>query len=305
MKILKFITFAVFFLLSIAGIASETVVWQGSKQFTNWSDLLNIDGSKLSSAKADDVLCLSITASQGAQLQMSWGNNWTNFEGLEHLDISGNYEMQLTSQDLARIKQGIHIKGVNFTLTAVILKTNDGVYETQSEDLFGWNDMIMSGATQGQTCTIGLKAYGGAGWFWQETADLSSYGNVVVEFFQPTAEEMTLQLLYGNIGVKSLTVEKGSTECKLPLSIVHRKVYSLNIISEKAQTISIKSVNLTDKQGNIIPTDIKDMETNAPRVLSVEYYNLSGIKLKSEQPGINIVKTKLEGGRTIVRKELR
>ena len=159
MKILKFITFAVFFLLSIAGIASETVVWQGSKQFTNWSDLLNIDGSKLSSAKADDVLCLSITASQGAQLQMSWGNNWTNFEGLEHLDISGNYEMQLTSQDLARIKQGIHIKGVNFTLTAVILKTNDGVYETQSEELFGWNDMIMSGATQGQTCTIGLKAF--------------------------------------------------------------------------------------------------------------------------------------------------
>ena len=47
-------------LLFPAGVrASETIVWQGTKKFTNWSDVLNIEGSKFSGAKADDVLHLS------------------------------------------------------------------------------------------------------------------------------------------------------------------------------------------------------------------------------------------------------
>ena len=67
-------------LLFPAGVrASETIVWQGTKKFTNWSDVLNIEGSKFSGAKADDVLHLSITVSAGAQLQMSWGSSWTGF----------------------------------------------------------------------------------------------------------------------------------------------------------------------------------------------------------------------------------
>ena len=302
MKILKFITFAVFFLLSIAGIASETVVWQGSKQFTNWSDLLNIDGSKLSSAKADDVLCLSITASQGAQLQMAGGNNWTNFEGLEHLDISGNYEMQLTSQDLARIKQGIHIKGVNFTLTAVSLKSNDGAYATQSADLFDWQAMKLSGATQGQTCTVGLKAYAGAGWYWPETVDLSSYGSIVVTLLQPAAETMTVQLLYGENSVKSQTITKGTTKCKVTLSSAHKQAYSLNVISEKAQTIVLGSVDLTDKQGNIISTSVVNPRTDNLRIHSVEYYDTQGIRLSKPRRGVNIIKTNYEGGVSKVEK---
>lgn len=61
-------------LFTMGARAAETVIWQGSKSFASWSDVLNIEGRLFSQTKADDVLHLSITASAGAQLQLSWEN---------------------------------------------------------------------------------------------------------------------------------------------------------------------------------------------------------------------------------------
>ncbi len=285
--------------------ATEKVVWQGSKTFSSWSDVINIEGSKLSQAKADDVLHLSITTLSGAQLQLSWSSGWTCFDGLEYKSISGDYELLLSAQDAACLRQGLHIKGVNYTLTAVTLQSMDGEYSTKSEELFAWKDMLVSGVSQGETCTVVLKAYGGAGWYWPETVDLSSYGSIIVQLLQPAAEALTVQLLYGETGVKRQTIAKGATQCKLTLSSYHKKAYSLNMISEKVQTVSIGSVNITDKQGNIVSTAVGTLATDMPRILSTEYYNTAGVRLNGPQPDINIVKLNLEGGQTIVRKELR
>ncbi len=295
---------ALMLLFAAGASATDNVVWQGSKKFTNWGDVVNIDGSKLKDAKADDVLRLSITASNGAQLQLSWGNSWTNFEGLDALGISGDYDMLLTSQNANRLHQGLHIKGVNFTLTAVTLVNNEGEYSTLSEDLFSWDAMLLSGATQGQTCILGLKAYGGAGWYWQEPVDLSGYGNIVVDLQQPAAESMMVQLLFSETGVMRRTIAKGATQCKLSLSSAHNKAYSLNIISEKAQTVSLGSVNLTDKQGNVVSTGVENVIADGI-VVSTEYYNTAGVRLKGPQKGVNIVKRNYEGGRSIIRKEIR
>lgn len=289
-------------LLTIGARATDAIVWQGSQTFTGWSDVLNIDGSKLKEAKVDDVLHLSITTSPGAQLQLSWGNSWTCFEGLEHKSISGDYEMLLSAQDATRLRQGIHIKGVNFTLTAVTLRSNDGEYTTQSEHLFAWKDMLMSGATQGQACTIGLMPYGGAGWYWPEPIDLSSYGSIVIQLLQPAAEPLTVQLLYDDKGVKSQVIAPNATQCTLPLSSLHKNAYSLNIISEKAQTVSIGSVNLADKQGNTIPSAVGSLQEDSRKVISTHYYNAVGMRLPYPQTGINIVKTHVEEGQTLVRK---
>lgn len=81
MKMKSFLS-ALLLLIVIEAGATETTVWQGSKKFTSWSDVLSIEGSKLNKVKADDVLHLSIQASAGAQLQLSWGSSWTCFDGL-------------------------------------------------------------------------------------------------------------------------------------------------------------------------------------------------------------------------------
>lgn len=54
-------------LMSVGAQAADIVVWQGTKQFQSWSDVVNIDGSKFQQASSDDVLRLSITADGGAQ----------------------------------------------------------------------------------------------------------------------------------------------------------------------------------------------------------------------------------------------
>lgn len=286
----KILLTTLLFMVIAAASAAEITVWQGSKQFTGWGDVLNIEGSKLSGAKADDMLHLSITASAGAQLQVSWGSNWTNFDGLDARSISGDYDIVVTKQDVGRLSQGIHIKGVNFTLTAVTLKTNDGSYETLAEDLFAWHDMLLSGAEQGQTCTVSLKPYSGVGWYWQEPKDLSNYGSIVIELLQPAAETMTAQLFYNDKNVKSQNIAKGATQCTIKLTAVHRKAYSVNIISEKAQMVAIGSVNLADKQGNIVPTAVGRIPADTPSVVTMEYYNSAGVRLSHPQHGIILSK---------------
>lgn len=302
---MKLKTISLIFLMMqyVASGATETILWQGSKNFLGWSDVLNVNGDKFNDAKADDVLHLSIIASEGAQLQLSWGNSWICFDGLECMDIRGNYNILLTANDVSRVKQGIHIKGVNYTLTAVTLKSNDGEYETQANELFAWQDMLLSGAMQGNKCTVSLKPYGGLGWYWPETVDLSSYGGIVVKLLQPAAETMTVQLLYNEDNVKKQQIVKGAAQCKLVLTAAHKNVYSVNIISEKTQTVSIGSINLTDKSGNVVSTSIGSLPSTSPRILSTEYYNAAGVRITHQQRGITIVKENLEGNRTVIKKK--
>jgi hypothetical protein len=64
-------------------------------------------------------------------------------------------------------------------------------------------------------------------------------------------------------------------------------------------------VNLSDKQGNIVPTAISGYPADTLKILSIEYYNTAGVLLSQPQHGINIIKINYKGGRTIVRKEIR
>ena len=293
---------ALLFISTLEAKATNTVVWQGSQQFTGWSDVLNIDGSKFGEARADDVLLFTITASNGAQLQISYGASWTNFDGLDCLDIEGDYQMALSSQTLQQVQQGIHIKGKNYTLTAVTIVSYDGEYSTESPDLFAWDQLLTSGATRGQSCTVGFLAYGGAGWYWPETVDLTSYGCIIIELLQPAPEAMTAQLLFGETGVRRQNFVKGARKCKVPIGRNCTNVWSLNLITDKAHTVTIASVNLADEQGNVVPSGTGRVAT-ADRILSVEYYSLDGRRHSQPQRGINIVKTLFEGGRSTVRKQ--
>ncbi len=288
-------------LLLSAGVqAAEIVVWQGTKQFKNWADVLNISGDKFSKAKADDVLRFSITAEGGVQLQVSYGSGWTSFEGLGALSVKGDYEMVLTSQTISQLQQGIHVKGVNYTLTAVTIVTNDGQYTTKAEVLFGWQQLLTSGATRGESSSIGLMAYGGAGWYWPDCIDLGTLGAINIELLQPAAETVIVQILYDETGVERMEIAQGEKSCKFPLSAKLNRAYSLNFMSQKAQTLSLASVNLTDKQGNIVSSGISPILDS--QTVITEYYNLSGMRISSPHPGINIVRTKNNGGWTTVRK---
>lgn len=281
--------------------AATTTVWEGSKSFSSWSDVLNIAGSKFSKVQADDVVLFSITANAGAQLQVSYGNSWTNFDGLSALSITGDYRLVVTAPMVSQLRQGIHVKGLNYTLTAITILSNDQQYETLSGDLFAWDQLLTSGATRGATTTLALLPYGGAGWYWPDGTDLTSYGSIQIELQQPAQETLLVQLLFGENSVKRGQIAKGSNSCRIVLNSQHYSAYSFNVMSEKAQTISLASVNLLDRQGNAISTNIA-AATEADEPMLTEYYNAAGVRLEHMQPGINIVRIKTKGGRTLVRK---
>ena len=89
--------------------AATTTVWEGTKVFSSWSDVLNIAGSEFSQVQADDVVLFSITARDGAQLQVSYGTGWTNFDGLSALSVAGDYHMVVSPAMVGQLRQGIPI----------------------------------------------------------------------------------------------------------------------------------------------------------------------------------------------------
>jgi len=304
MNIKILLTWIIGLLLCLSSEATTTVIWQGSKQFSSWNDIVNISGNKFSQVKGDDLIRLSITANDNAQLQLSYGTNWTNMDGLGSLAITGDYEMIITSVSARQFQQGIHIKGVNYTLTAVTLISNDGTFETESEDLFGWNQLLTSGATLGERCMVGIWKYGGAGWYWPESVDLSSYGSINIQLKQPLTQQLTIQLFYNNSNTKSIELQPGDQSCKINLLPIYKKIYSLNMVSKNAQSVSLASVNLIGKDGQVVALGILSAD-NELTPLSVEYYNLSGMQINGLQSGINIIKTQTRGGRITIRKVIK
>lgn len=281
--------------------AATTTVWEGTKVFSSWSDVLNIAGSEFSQVQADDVVIFSITARDGAQLQVSYGTGWTNFDGLSALSVAGDYHMVVSPAMVGQLRQGIHVKGQNYTLTAITILSNDQQYETLSSDLFAWDQLLTSGATRGASTTLSLLPYGGAGWYWPDGTDLTTYGSIQIVLQQPAQETLLVQLLFGDTGVKRSQISKGGSSCRIALNSQHHSAYSFNVMSEKAQTVSLASVNLTDRQGNAISTDITTA-TDADEPVLTEYFTPAGMRVDQLQPGINIVRIKTRGGRTIVRK---
>lgn len=298
----KRIIVLLFVLVSFVGAqAASTVVWKGSKHFASWTDVVNISGEKFNSAKADDILLLSITAESGAQLQISYGSGWTNFEGLTALSVKGDYQMVLNAQTIERLCQGIHIKGINYTLTSVSIESSEGQYSTSCNSLFDWSDLQASGTSLGETSTMGIQAYGGCGWYWSEPIDLSAYGSIEVELLRPVTERLIVQLLYDDTGVKAQQIAIGGNKCKITLDSRFTGVYSLSFMSEKAQTLALASVNLLDKQGNPVTSAINSLSDDEPHAIT-EHYNISGIRLSVPQSSLNIVKTRYKDGRVMTRK---
>jgi hypothetical protein len=290
-----------FFFLSFPVIltwGATITVWQGCKTFSTWSDVLNISGSNFLKVKADDVVVFCLTSNGDAKLQVSYGSVWINFAGLESLPVAGDYSMVVTSQTAGWLKQGIHVKGTGYTLTAVNIVINDADYTTNSADLFAWNSLMTSGATRGERSTVSLMAYGGAGWYWSEARDLSVFGSIEINLLQPALEPVIVQLLYGDTSAKRMKIAKGATTCRLALSGAHTSAYSFNIMSEKPQTVAIGSVNLLDKEGKL--TGISQVEDGDESATT--YYGLDGMRLKQPCQRINIVVTKIQGGRTYARK---
>lgn len=289
-------------LYAIGGHAETINIWTGNKSFGTWSDVLNIDGNQFRRANADDVVRFSMTCGSGAQFQLSYGSSWTNFDGLGAYSVSGDYDLVVNNKNLRQLKEGIHVKGVNFNLKSVVLLSNDGAYQTEHPSFFAWEDLVTSGAEKGQSCLIAMKPYSGAGWYWEEGKTIAALNTLEVELFQPASEEIIVQILYNTSNYRTAVVKKGETKGAIKVAAALKNVYSVNFLSEKRQSIALKSVNLIDKEGNTVTGIDGDVVSGAEEIMSAEYYSLSGIRLPHIQKGINIIVIRTKDGRTITQK---
>lgn len=281
--------------------AETTTIWKGNKTFTSWSDVINIAGSQFEEVEADDIIKLLIQAGEGAQLQISYGNGWTNFEGIEHTSITGNYEMIVKADMVNKLKQGIHIKGINYTLTDVELVKRNKTYTTENDSLFNWNDMLESGCSKGAKCNITFKAYGGCGWHWPKGADFNGVRTIEAIFMEPLSEALIMQIFYDDGYIRRSTITKGNTTKSVIISSISKPITSINFISEKEQTIALESINIKDKNGNVIDTGLDNIR-NTTNIKSTIIYDGNGRIQNEIQKGLNIIVTEYKNKKREVKK---
>jgi hypothetical protein len=305
MSIKKITTAIILMMTTMSCLASSSVVWQGTKSFVSWSDVINISGSQFNGVSADDIIRFTISVESGAQLQLSHGPSWTNFDGLGSRDIHGDFDLIVTKSNISQLREGIHIKGVNFTLTAVTHLSHDGGYATDHPSLFAWDQLLVSGADKGTVCTLAMKPYSGVGWYWEAGVDMHELGAVDVELQFPAPEPVILQILYNTSNVKSTAIGKGEQKGSIKLTSLQKNVYSVNLLSEKEQTIALKSVNLKDKEGNTVTAIEETLSGNDDEIISTEYHTISGMRTSALQDGINVIIMKTKGGRVVTRKVIK
>lgn len=102
---------------------ADGTVWSGSFSSGGWNNQLDINGNVFAAVEVGDKVSFIGSAQGGAQIQIS-DNDWNKF--FEYKDFSGTYTMDVTADNIAAFKAGLHIKGNNMTITTIKINASQG-----------------------------------------------------------------------------------------------------------------------------------------------------------------------------------
>lgn len=91
-------------LMVVPMMGSTTSLWSGNQDFTDWSTVVNISGSKFQKVKAGNLVRFVMETRDGAQLQVSYGSSWTNLPDLSARSVSGNFDMLVTQSMVSQLE---------------------------------------------------------------------------------------------------------------------------------------------------------------------------------------------------------
>lgn len=114
---------------SYSGEAVSTKIWpSGVSMPSNWSGSVQLtDNTLFTNAKVGDKLkMVTSNVLSGAQGSIK-GNDWAQIaDGYEYFDISGDFEMEITSAILSKLQSGgMIVSGHDYTLDEVILQSGN------------------------------------------------------------------------------------------------------------------------------------------------------------------------------------
>lgn len=90
---------------------------------TDWSAFVDLRYCDYSKVATGDVLTISYTAQDGAQIQLQ--SNWAEYKTYNELDAAGTLSLVIDEDLMTRLNardEGMVIKGQNATITSVVIK---------------------------------------------------------------------------------------------------------------------------------------------------------------------------------------
>lgn len=150
---------------------AATVVWSGDFYSYWWSSVLDVDASAFSSLKVGDQVVFD-GDNNGAKIQIAnhdWSSYLTAYD-YNCADFYGSYTIDVDAAILAKLQEGIHVKGENLHLRSI-----SAIYKNNRSDS-GQGGTSSGGSGQGGSSDQGSTGSGWNGSFdsnwWNSTLDV-------------------------------------------------------------------------------------------------------------------------------------
>lgn len=150
---------------------AATVVWSGDFYSYWWSSVLDVDASAFSSLKVGDQVVFD-GDNNGAKIQIAnhdWSSYLTAYD-YNCADFYGSYTIDIDAAILAKLQEGIHVKGENLHLRSI-----SAIYKNNGSDS-GQGGTSSGGSGQGGSSDQGSTGSGWNGSFdsnwWNSTLDV-------------------------------------------------------------------------------------------------------------------------------------
>lgn len=294
-------------------------LWSGTET-ANWDNGLQISTSAASGkCSAGDVLYVEFNGSGWFKINRwnPWKNIYEGESGSEHFSLT------LTSSNINDIiGTTLQLQGQGLTFRRVSVRTDgEGGGETPtptptpdpSYDFMNLDDAIYSGASRNGT-QVKFEPQGAMGWYWQGGKNLTGCNSIAVDFGNGAPADFVMQVFYHDaLDTASARISKGTRTFNFNFAdkgVDPKDVYSVNLVSRSGNeaTATFNSFVGLDASGQQWKPQSSEVtaieEMQVADVVSVEYFNLQGIRINCPAEGLVIKRVTYSNGNVRTEKVL-
>ncbi len=294
-------------------IPGEVELWSGNSATGNWANDVTVDAPKFANVKGGDIISIYL----GVDAGKDYGNIELDDQNYTKLSADGTavaldrygciqpdvtqLDYTLTSSDAALLKaNGLRVKGANITISRITLTAGDGEPEPDEPAVPTNETVLWSGSVNcgqwAQTVHVAAEKWAEAkvGDKFKVNLKINAGKGKGIIKVQSAGADLEVNGKGTNMDANG-NFQRGASEAVYELTEGDLAMLSQNGLTISGFAVTISQVSLLSP----INSGISDVAVDEN--VSIEYYNLNGIRVDEPTPGIYIRRQGNKVSKVIVR----
>lgn len=294
-------------------IPGEVELWSGNSATGNWANDVTVDAPKFANVKGGDIISIYL----GVDAGKDYGNIELDDQNYTKLSADGTaaaldrygciqpdvtqLDYTLTSSDAALLKaNGLRVKGANITISRITLTAGDGEPEPDEPAVPTNETVLWSGSVNcgqwAQTVLVAAEKWAEAkvGDKFKVNLKINAGKGKGIIKVQSAGADLEVNGKGTNMDANG-NFQRGASEAVYELTEGDLAMLRQNGLTISGFAVTISQVSLLSP----INSGISDVAVDEN--VSIEYYNLNGIRVDEPTPGIYIRRQGNKVSKVIVR----